>query len=93
MHRLARVLVLGILVASSTVPGAPVTTDPASKPAAPAPSPAASTLPPPPAPPYEETVRAPAGTTVLPQPLMKQQGDFRLREVLKNVPGVGGAGR
>jgi outer membrane receptor for monomeric catechols len=38
-------------------------------------------------------VQAPPGGTVVPRTLMKEQGDFRLKEGLRNVPGVGISGR
>jgi len=87
-----RAMALAILVASSSEPLAPPTPDDARAPVAP--PPAAKT----PAPatdqagPYAPAVQAPPGATVVPRTLMKEQGDFRLREGLRNVPGVGASG-
>src|SRR5262245_15221880 len=88
-----RAIALAVLVASSSTPVAPPGKDEARTPVAPPPAantpvPAADS-----AGPYTPAVRAPAAATVLPRTLMKEQGDFRLREGLRNVPGVGASGR
>ncbi len=73
-----RALVLAVLIASSS------TADAARPPNAPAPS-ASSTTPgaSDPTGPYAPAVSAPAGTTVLPKTLMREQGDFTLRQGLR----------
>ena len=85
---------LAVLIASSSATIEPPVGDAARPPSGPAPS--ASSTPPAasdPAGPYTPAVRAPAGATVLPKTLMREQGDFTLRQGLRNVPGVGASGR
>ena len=88
----ARALALAVLLASSVVPAEPPAASDARPPAPSAPAPAAPGATPAPGP-YAPAVTAPAGATVVPGSLMREQGDFRLREGLRNVPGVGASGR
>jgi len=88
-----RAIALAILVASSGAPSAPPVTDDAKTPDASPPAASSPAPPADPAGPYAPAVQAPPGATVIPRSLMKEQGDFRLREGLRNVPGVGASGR
>jgi outer membrane receptor for monomeric catechols len=88
-----RAIAFAILVASSSAPVAPPVTDDARTPVVPPPAANAPALATDTAGPYAPAVQAPAGATVVPRTLMKEQGDFRLREGLRNVPGIGASGR
>src|SRR5262245_26040754 len=88
-----RAIAVAILVASSSAPAAPPATDDARPPVAPPPATNAQAPASDQAGPFAPAVKAPPGATVIPRTLMKEQGDFRLREGLRNVPGVGTSGR